>query len=232
MLAYAYPHEGHEHKEKRPTVPARMPRSCPDGPDWNRMRSYLQDRNLDYDTARHNGWYPSLHAGDEAIRVVMPATNSQNIAYWQARSLNDEEPRYQSPPVPRGDSVIQVWPRNTDYCPLTILCEGPMDALAAASHGIRGIALMGNNPTDETITMLRALLDQDDIVTYFTDRDAVPAAIDLVKKLSRVGVYITISDPSPYKDLASMPKRIRADVLQHYLAHSKGARDIPKKGKK
>lgn len=216
----SYTHEAAEHKEskaRRLTVPARMPTESKTASDIASMTHYLKERGLSTQVALHNNWYPSRNAGDDYLRIVMPATNSTKFAYWQARAVGNREPRYQSPPCPRGDSVLQVWPDHKDYCPLTILCEGPMDALAAASHGIRGIALMGNNPTQETWDFIKGLLSQDDIVTFFTDRDAMAESITIVKKLQTMGIYATISDPSPYKDLAAIPKRQRAERLATYM---------------
>jgi hypothetical protein len=211
-----YAHEIAEHKEKRKPTPARMPTESRSSLDWDQMESYLKARELSYKTACHNGWYPSCNAGDGALRIVMPATNSAKIAYWQARAVYKDMPRYQSPSVPRGDSVIQVWPLSKDYLPFTILCEGPMDALAAASHGIRGIALMGNNPTAETLSMIAALVGPGELVSYFADRDALQEAIKIVGRLQALGIYTTVTDPSPHKDLASMPWNTRCKVLEAY----------------
>ena len=223
-----YQHELGEHKEKRKLVPARMPVEAESAHDWQTMKEYLRRRGLSYETACHNGWYPSDCAGDSNLRIVMPATNSVNMAYWQARSVYDKDPRYQSPNVPRGDSVLQVWPLHMDYNPVAILCEGPMDALAAATHGIRGIALMGNNPTAETLHMLSTMLDADDVVTYFADRDAIKESIEIVKSLQKLGIYATVSDPSPYKDLASVPVKQREKVLQAYSTIARSRHSVKK----
>lgn len=137
-----YEHERLEKKDKRPRVGAQAPKEAP---ELNaRMESYLTLRGLDYKTARHNGWYASLNAGDEHPRIVMPATNSCGLNFWQARAIDrGVEPRYQSPSVPRGDSVIQVYPLCKNWLPVLVVAEGPMDVLAAASCGIRGVALLG-----------------------------------------------------------------------------------------
>ena len=220
----SYTHEAREHKDKRPRTPAVMPPICDQKGAWDAFHRYLQERGLSSSVAMVNGWYPSLEAGDREKRIVMPATNSSGIAYWQARAIEKEaEPRYQSPPVPRGDSVIQMWPENKEHCPLTIICEGPMDALAAAGHGVRSIALMGNTPTEETLDSVCVMLDETDIVTYFTDRDSLTQSMELVKRLMKRGVVCTISDPTPYKDLAAMPLKVRAGIIAHYVEHCTSA---------
>ena len=78
-----------------------MPQICDYKGAWDSFHSYLQERGLSSSVAMVNGWYPSLEAGDSEKRIVMPATNSSGMAYWQARAIEkDVEPRYQSPPVP------------------------------------------------------------------------------------------------------------------------------------
>lgn len=212
-----YDHERKERQENRPRAGARMPELDPSL--WGMMETYLSSRGLDYPTAKFNGWYPSSCAGDNYERVVMPAKNSKGLAYWQARAMiKGSEPRYQSPSVPRGDSVITLWPIAKDWMPFLVITEGPMDALAAASSGLRAVALMGTSPTEETLDTLVSL-SEDSFVTYFADRDAIEDAIQLIQSLMKRGIRSTISDPTPYKDLAAIPKKKRDDILKHYINH-------------
>lgn len=213
-----YDHEVKERKDTRPRQAARMP--AVDSSLWNLMETYLEGRGLDCPTAKKNGWYPSSCAGDEYMRVVIPATNLKGLAYWQARAMiKGDEPRYQSPSVSRGDSIIQVYPLYKDWMPFLIVCEGPMDALAAASSGMRAVALMGTSPTDETLDMLMAVAADTEHISYFTDRDALSEAMQLTQRLMKRGLSMTISNPSPYKDLAAIPKKKRDDLLKTYVQH-------------
>lgn len=207
----------YEYEAKDRTLPTRqvyMPLSLPAAHTaWKSVQTYLESRELNYTTALANGWYPSKDAGDNALRLVIPAVNSNGTVYWQARALNSADlPRYQSAPTPRGNSVIQVWPEQTDYIPLTIIVEGPMDALAAASHGLRAIAIMGNHPTVEMYDMLVALIDTDKAV-FYADKDALKESVTIVATLLGRGVNIFLADPSPYKDLAATPRKKRGVAL-------------------
>ena len=189
---------------------------------WTQMEFYLTHRELSYPTAKFNGWYPSSEAGDNYARVVMPATNSKGWSYWQARLIEKAEPvvkRYQSPAVSRDDSIIIVWPEKSDHMPVLILTEGPMDALAAATCGIPGIAFMGLHPSDEAIQLIRTTMAvYVQHVTFFADRDALPEAIKLSNRMAQRGLAITVSHTTPYKDLAAMPLQKRTLALNKYLS--------------
>lgn len=193
-----------------------MPQLNPDL--WPMMQTYLKSRELDFECAKANLWYPSSTAGDGVNRIVMPATNLRGCAYWQARAMGKEEPRYQSPSVPRSDSVIQVYPLNTDWLPMLIISEGPMDALAAATHGIRAIALMGLSPTDDTLATVKTFMEDVKHTMFFADRDALPETVELLRRCLKLNIHFTISSPEPYKDLAAIPKSKRNSILQMFLA--------------
>ena len=103
--------------------------------------SYLLSRNLDYNVARYNQWYPTDLKGP---RVVIPCTQG----FWQARAMEEDEPRYLSSRGSRNGAFCVVWPLITEVIdrvlpPPTLIVEGPMDALAAAALGAVGIASLG-----------------------------------------------------------------------------------------
>src|SRR2546426_8831009 len=122
---------------------------------WSDMEDYLSGRGLDFYLAKHNGWYGSNHANDNAPRIVIPATvgvMSQNAKhkYWQARAMDNNPIRYQSPYGSRLDAIIVVYPKGgacSDRIGKALLVEGPMDALAGAAEGYYSIAMMGNTPS-------------------------------------------------------------------------------------
>ncbi|MCI0552009.1 MAG: toprim domain-containing protein [Anaerolineae bacterium] len=200
-----YDHEALEKKYKRRLVGADMPPL--DKNLWDTMKTYLDGRDLDFDLAKDNGWYPSHNAGDNFQRIVMPAVNKSGRAYWQARDISGKSTkRYQSPSVPRGDSIIQTWPMKKMTYKSFVVVEGPMCALAAAQMGLPGIALMGCQPTEDTFNYIVNVLEGlSEYCFVVQDRDATQEAIVLVQALAAAGAPAVLIDPYPYKDLAAVP---------------------------
>ena len=184
-----------------------------------RMRLYLARRRLDYALAAYNQWYPSCRATDSRPRIVIPATSKLvGNVYWQARAIdNDDEPRYQSPYAPRGDAVIVVWPRNEvrwrEEGYRAAVVEGPMCALAAATEGFLGLALMGVRPSIEALDLTVDLL-RGTISTLIADSDALPEMTKVLMHLVSQKIHCRLVEPYPYKDLAVMPRFERGAFLR------------------
>src|ERR1700675_3508463 len=93
-----YQHERNEEQE-RPTINLTCPLMSTSGFDITAMKEYLTHRGLSFELAEANGWYPSRHAGDCFLRIVIPAvvTKDRHV-YWQARAIDKfAHIRYQSP---------------------------------------------------------------------------------------------------------------------------------------
>src|SRR5207245_2951688 len=138
-----YVHEKREPREQVINREAMPKRSL----DLHReMKTYLQDRYLDFDLAVYNHWYLSHSAGDDHTRIVIPATSMiEDHIYWQARAIYPHvKHKYQSPTASRLDALVVVYPPEHEDSGMIVVVEGPMDALAAADVGYTGIALMGN----------------------------------------------------------------------------------------
>lgn len=192
------------------------------------MNRYLNSRRLDPSLARINGWYPSRRAGDNEPRIVIPAINSLDYPYWQARAMIEGGMRYQSPRVARTDSVIEVVPMipAVEWGPFVLfITEGPMDALALMQEGYRfnyptkAIALMGDYPSDCVYEFLAERFEDSEIekVVLFGDNDAPGEA---AKIMARLMVYQTFDCDVvmifPYpgcKDFAAMPNELRQKLF-------------------
>jgi len=186
------------------------------GPEYyEEQDEYLVSRGLNPTLARHNGWYPSLRAGDSALRIVMPASPAA-LNFWQARMIEAPskglmQKRYQSPHGARGPAVIVVYPPIIETLDIAIV-EGPMDALAAADAGIVGISLMGNSPPNVAIEyILDAFQGYEFIVV--PDRDSYSEAAKTTTKLAARGRATRLQTILPWKDLAEVPREKRAGAL-------------------
>jgi hypothetical protein len=182
-------------------------------------REYLLKRGLDDGLATRNGWYASRAAGDDHLRLVIPARASDGHSFWQARAVGDEvKPRYTSPPYQRLDAVVTVWPE--EKVGRAVVCEGPLDALAAAGVtagpvGVVGIALMGATPP------LAALARVADItaglpVIVMPDRDKAfdQLGVRATNYLATRGRLVKVVVPLwPHKDLCEVPGAERGALV-------------------
>ena len=182
------------------------------------MRIYLEDRHLHPNIARLNGWYPTIEL-DIHPRIVIPCSNSFNIPYFQARSMNDGLPRYRSPAATREGSLAVVWPRLgvlQGYVNLkgSVVVEGPMDALAAAYWGYIGIGLMGNDPPEEVFDYLAHIVPPFGKVIVIPDLDHLEMGATVIGALAMRNIKkITMAIPTA-KDFADMSIASRGYLLE------------------
>lgn len=206
-----YTHEIREKKARytgpRPSLPERRP-------EWaDMMRDYLRDRNLSYLLARHNGWYPASYSNSP--RIVIPCTNISGFPYFQARDMTGKSSlRYASPPAPREDSIVIVWPWDDativgEPNHGAVVLEGPMDALAVADLGFLGVALMGNQPTPDVLAHVAKMVRAFSPVIVVPDVDCVEFGATVVCALSQVNITSTILMPWK-KDIGEMTRKERA----------------------
>ena len=217
-----YEHEREEFGYVRPAKIISAPFPALDPNHQVSMDDYLEKRGLNYLLARANGWYPSTSAGDIEPRIVIPALSLiEGHNFWQARAMvyrGEDVKRYQSPYGSRMDALIFVAPRSLHTIKLggwhkAIIVEGPMDALAAAGEGYLGIALMGNTPSEAVLEhLVRVVQHRPTII--LADSDAVAEAALLAGKLAAAGAYTILKPCRGWKDLADVPKSMRAVLLE------------------
>ena len=180
---------------------------------WYRQKWYLRDRGLSPEVALSNGWYPAwLNARPY---IIIPATGS--TPFWQGRSMASDGLRFDSSPVPRGNTVVYLTPQRSSVGGVVV--EGPMDALAAAECGYYGVALMGNTPPLAALGLTWELL-RGMMVLIIEDRDGPGALSRTFAYLATMGCRCNITScPSPWKDLAEMPMAKRCQWLNNLFAH-------------
>jgi len=205
----------YQHERKEPTY-YDGPR--PEMPKENeslrsKMSRYLEGRELSYALAFNNGWYPSRDV-DGYDRIVIPCSNSLGITYYQARAMDRwVSIRYNSPLATREDSIVIVWPELLSGSKGTVICEGPMCALAACGCGYIGIGLMGNQPPDTVVDhIVRLIKGYFEPVIVVPDLDHIEMGVYMVGCLSGDNIKSRIVLPTK-KDLCEMPWHERKVLL-------------------
>lgn len=200
----------HERRERKGFVGPRPGYPEPDEDLRDRMDVYLAKRGLSFSLATANGWYAADYA--YAPRVVIPCSNSAGVPYFQARDMSGKAKlRYASPPASRDDSIVLVWPKERARG--SVVCEGPMDALAAAALDYVGVAIMGNQPTDEVLEFVAKNVRCIEPVIVVPDADAVEFGPNVFCALSQRGISGGILVP-PKKDIGEMTIQERRRFLQ------------------
>lgn len=210
-----YHHETAEKKlEKqwdgyRPSLPICRPEL------WADFSGYLEERDLSSELARYNGWYPVRYKNRP--RILIPCSNEAGVPYFQARAVEEDleegELRYASPPVPRDDSIVIVWPESKLRIQGTTVLEGPMDALAAAELDYLGIALMGNQPNNTVIEHVAKFARSFQPVLIVPDADAIEMGPAVLCALAQRGVQQAMIRAPQKKDLAAMSLKERKRFL-------------------
>ena len=207
----------YQHERTRPKVIPTWPTFLPERHIDQAPMVYLDGRGLDAPLAIENGWYVSLSAGDEYTRIVIPATNTKSYIYWQARAVDPAVyKRYRSPKYAAGDSIIVVWPRETGR--YVAIVEGPLDALAAAEHGLVGVSVMGKQPPTEVFDHIEALFPSQSFVVL-PDGDGLGGVADILQQLAKRRRPATVV-LTGHKDLAAMPREQRRRLLDGFTNHN------------
>jgi DNA primase len=213
-----YKHEKDEPVVSPPTDREKVPYPMIKGTLWGVMRGYLAGRDLSFECAQVNLWYPSFFK-DESPRIVIPCTNSSGFPYFQARAMDSNPSRYESPWYPRMDSLVVVFPIVESDNEKAVIVEGPMDALAAGGVGHLGIGLMGANPNESQIYHLIRLLKSRSLgnapkeILVVPDQDSPELGPMLISYLAQSKIKSEIRLPEG-KDLAAMAISKRKELLR------------------
>lgn len=180
---------------------------------WPHMKAYLRKRGLSHPLAEHNGWYPAVDRY-ATHRIVIPAQSLVNTwPYYQARAMDNNPKRYDSPSAPRGDALVICHPSDSTH-EYVVLVEGPMDALAAAECGYTSIALMGNTPNDAVLTHVREVAKPYRGIIVLSDVDAISEAVEVTHRLWTAGSIAVLRPINGYKDLAEVPYEKRQAIIE------------------
>jgi hypothetical protein len=210
-----YDHERRERKNDGEVKHINMPLRLHEPDAQPKVDAYLLNRGLDHKLARANGWYPTEGRG--SIRVVIPCVNTAGFNYWQARTIEDHPLRYDSPAIPRKDSIVLLLPRDArgelnydvHLGKTLVVCEGPCDALAAAEF-YPAVALMGGTPNVEVTDHVHKVKTDLGLsrLLIIPDKDN----ISLIDYFPATSYDVSFLLPTT-KDLAGMPRWERTKLL-------------------
>lgn len=151
---------------------------------WNYL---LKRRSIPVDLIRkHFGWAPGTH------RVWILIDKN----WWQGRSIIDAEPKYISPPWPKGDSLWNAVAMQ-QYGEV-VICEGVFSAIAVGDYAI---ALCGK--TMNKLQAQRIVNANPATLELMLDADAIQSMYDMANQLVRAGYrgklkirYMESGDPA------------------------------------
>lgn len=216
-----YRHDRDEPKRtKRPFPLAKLPAPSYAFNHAIAARNYLEQRGLNAELAGSNGWYPSIDFVEGLPRLVIPCLRRDGKVYWQARDITGASPmRYASPFALRGDAIVflqRPYGYGVAAYDTLVVCEGPMDALAALGTGQcdAAIALMGNTPGEDVWSHVAQHVKQYKHVYVVQDSDAADVvASTWLPKLARSAQSLSLVLPSPAKDFAELSPEQRIEKL-------------------
>lgn len=145
---------------------------------------------------------PGLPKG-RGLAVTFPALDpAGNVRYVQTRYLQPGDgPKYMNPAASLGHNPRLAWTTTTTAVDsnLLIVCEGLPDALTAAQHDHRAVAVLGAQaPDDKVATRLATAAEHDGLaITAVIDADDAGRnwAQRLGELLSNTGVDLRIVEP-------------------------------------
>jgi len=185
------------------------------------MKEYLRDRDLSYTCAKYNGWYATKDL-DGIPRIVIPATNLEGHRYWQARAMVQtlERNRWKSARGSKRGSIVVVWPDDTTHTSgmvKLVICEGPMDALAAATTKHTGLAAMGKINVGDVVEYVKHGLQRTQVfdslpVVIVPDVDSPEFGTQAITELALAGIKAEIRMPD-VEDLAALSRKQRERLL-------------------
>lgn len=213
----------HERSTNKSTVDnTTWPLMSIDGVDMDDCNQYMSDRGLSWALAEASGWYPSRKAGDNFLRIVIPAlTTKQGHVYWQARAISKNVYiRYQSPKGPRHGALVRVraFPEGEPTLEVVIV-EGPMDALAVAECGYDSVALMGMSPGPDALVHLAKLVDlRPALIVLDNEQAAQSNASEIAMRLASRGSAAHVEKLRYVKDIAAMKHKDRQSWLDDTIS--------------
>jgi DNA primase len=175
----------------------------PSSAPWNDLAwEYLIDRGISKEIIWERGIYFSGY-GKYANRIILPIKFKGDKVSFQARAVDGQKPKYQSP---KGFPLSRVLFNYDNYNGENevVLCEGQFDCLRLHKEGICAMATFGKKISSSQIGLLSDLGIKK--IKLFYDPDALSEVIRIFPILNKmISVEVIISrdglDPADTQQL-------------------------------
>lgn len=133
-------------------------------------------------------------------RLIIPFMEDGELFYFQARSLDEQRPKYLNPSEgwPKGSHILYPFDEEASE---VLVCEGPLDARSLQDSGVNATCTLGSSVSDQQIEILRDFKGK--IVIAYDNDPAGQHGInkfDYLRRLKRMADLFICHPPSDVKD--------------------------------
>ena len=191
---------------------------------------FLYGRGL-FNLIRGDTTYYVSHDGRYKNRLIIPFIDDEEMFYFQARALQDEQPKYLNPSEgwPKPSHILYPYDEEAQEL---IVCEGPLDAISLQIQGVNATCTMGCSVSEIQVSLLKDFKGK--IILGYDNDTAGKRGVnkfDYLRKLKRMADFSLCHPPSEVNDwndahiqgtnlkqfIASHTKKYDYDYLIHHL---------------
>ena len=194
-------------------------------PMWDhsyKMFNYLEGRRLLPSLAVQHGWYPTVWKGEASVVIRSVSRLDTKLNWFQVRTMAEKsrwKDRYDSPMGKKWDALgVFKNPKTTKAHTPLVICEGPMDALAAVClkeyEAICTFGVKLNNYQKDHLDHLTI----DRTVMILPDRDDLSFTGRIIESLSMAyDIRMVNVEDMPAKDFCELEYHERRSLLEETM---------------
>lgn len=161
--------------------------------------TFLYERKLFNLETEDSKYYVSTK-GPYAGRLIIPFEEDGELFYFQARTLEDQTPKYLNPSEgwPKSSHILYPFNMDEDY---VVVCEGPLDAISLQITGVNATCTMGCSVSQYQVEALKDFTGR--IIIGYDNDDAGRRGVgkfDYLRRIKRMADLYICHPPSEVKD--------------------------------
>ena len=185
---------------------------------WN----FLYERKL-FNLKTEDSHYYVSTKGRYGGRLIIPFHEESELFYFQARTLEDETPKYLNPSEdwPRPSHILYPFDTEADHL---VVCEGPLDAISLQIQGVNATCTMGCSVSEYQVEALKEF--EGLIIIGYDNDDAGKRGVtkfDYLRRIKRMEDPYICHPPPEVKDWNAA--HIRGVDLKHFVNSHMGPYD-------